>query len=98
MVKELTHLIQDLKNIALYKQPEIQVRENFMKIEQQQKLEKILHEDLTSLSEVTEEIVLTELQERLNKNEIHTFVGDVLLILNPNKYIDRYGSQVRNKQ
>lgn len=53
-------------------------------------------EDLAALEVLTEDAILDELQERLQQGHFHTFVGDVLLILNPNETYDIYGPQVRN--
>lgn len=51
-------------------------------------------EDLATLEILTEDVILDELCERLKRGEYHTFVGDVLLILNPNEERDIYGAYV----
>lgn len=51
-------------------------------------------EDLAGLDTLTEDVVLDELRERLQRGKYHTFVGDVLLILNPNEQHDIYSVQV----
>ena len=68
-----------------------------MKTERQSTLEKILQEDLATLVEVSEEAILSELYERYKKNDYYTFIGDILLFLNPNKCANLYGSQVSLK-
>lgn len=42
-------------------------------------------EDLAALKEVSEESILTELQNRHLDGQSYTFIGDVLLYLNPNQ-------------
>lgn len=54
-------------------------------------------EDLAALDELTEENILTELQTKLAKGSFMSFVGDVLLILNPNTENDIYNENVRFK-
>lgn len=51
-------------------------------------------EDLASLEDITEDTVLCELQERYNHGNTYSFVGDVLLYLNPNKEQDIYSLEV----
>lgn len=54
----------------------------------------MLTEDLAALDVLSENIILDELRERLQRGEYHTFVGDVLLILNPNEKHNIYGGYV----
>lgn len=42
-------------------------------------------EDLAALKQVSEDTVLDELQNRHLEGSSYTFVGDVLLYLNPNR-------------
>lgn len=51
-------------------------------------------EDLAGIETLSEDTILHELQARMEKNQFQTFVGDVLLILNPNEYHDIYGPKV----
>ena len=52
-------------------------------------------EDLAALEVLTEDAILDELHERLRQGYFHSFIGDILLILNPNEKQDIYGSDVR---
>lgn len=52
-------------------------------------------EDLAALETLTEDAILDELHERLRQGYYHSFIGDILLILNPNEKQDIYGSDVR---
>lgn len=52
-------------------------------------------EDLAALETLTEDTILDELHERLRQGYYHSFIGDILLILNPNEQQDIYGSDVR---
>lgn len=52
-------------------------------------------EDLAALDNLTEESILAELQTKLAKGFFTSFVGDILLILNPNTSEDIYNENVR---
>lgn len=54
----------------------------------------MLVEDLAALENLTEDGILDELNERLKQGYFQSFVGDVLLILNPNEDQDIYGAHV----
>lgn len=47
-------------------------------------------EDLAAMENLNEDLILFELQERMAAGEFHTFVGDILLIINPNETDDIY--------
>lgn len=54
----------------------------------------MLTEDLSALDNLTEDNILNELHERLRLGFFHTFVGDILLILNPNEEQSIYEANV----
>ncbi|PFX20078.1 Myosin-IIIb [Stylophora pistillata] len=47
-------------------------------------------DDLATLSELNEEIIIRELQARYNQDVIYTYVGDILIALNPFKPLEIY--------
>lgn len=51
-------------------------------------------EDLAALDNINDESVLDELEERLKLKLFHSFVGDILLILNPYEHVGTYGDKV----
>ncbi|XP_028329195.1 unconventional myosin-IXb-like [Gouania willdenowi] len=48
------------------------------------------HDDLCSLSSVTEESVLEALRQRFYKHKIYTYAGNILIAVNPNKLLPVY--------
>ncbi|XP_048508226.1 neither inactivation nor afterpotential protein C isoform X2 [Athalia rosae] len=98
-------LAQDLKALAmdfgakgrLDRKPEVIVRKGYLKTHQSGPLEQMLVEDLAGLEILTEDAILDELHERLKRGYFQTFVGDVLLILNPNEGQDIYGAHFHTK-
>ncbi|ESO88100.1 hypothetical protein LOTGIDRAFT_219481 [Lottia gigantea] len=54
-------------------------------------------EDLATLTKLDEQILLEELQERYNRDLIYTYVGDILIAVNPFKDIGIYGKKETEK-
>lgn len=50
-------------------------------------MEKMHHEDLAALERLTDETVMDEIKARMKTGETYSFVGDVLLSINPNREI-----------
>ena len=48
--------------------------------------------DCTQLMQLTDETVVENLRVRYDKDEIHTFVGNMLLVLNPYRQLPIYES------
>lgn len=70
------------------------MKENSLKKGIDGDLEPMYEEDLASLPTLTENKVLTLLERRLEMGECYSFIGDVLLYLNPNERRDVYGKEV----
>ncbi|XP_076279257.1 STKc_myosinIII_N_like and MYSc_Myo21 domain-containing protein ninaC isoform X3 [Lasioglossum baleicum] len=81
----------------LDRRPEVLVRKGFLKTHQTDPLEPMFMEDVAALESLTEDAILDELHERLRQGYFHSFVGDILLILNPNEQQDIYGSDYHTK-
>ncbi|CAG2061376.1 unnamed protein product, partial [Timema podura] len=71
--------------------PESNVRKNLLETGQNSPPQMMHTEDLAALDQITEDTILVELHERLKQGHSHTFVGDVLLVINPNEEQDIYG-------
>uniref|UniRef100_A0A8C5LKW9 Myosin XVI n=2 Tax=Leptobrachium leishanense TaxID=445787 RepID=A0A8C5LKW9_9ANUR len=52
------------------------------------------NDDLASLSELTDSSLLYEIQKRFNNNQIYTYIGHILLLVNPYKELPIYSSLV----
>ncbi|OAD59027.1 Neither inactivation nor afterpotential protein C [Eufriesea mexicana] len=74
---------------------EVIVRKGFLKVKF--RVEPMFMEDLAALENLTEDTILDELHERLRQGYYHSFIGDILLILNPNEQQDIYGSDYHTK-
>ena len=58
------------------------------------KVEKLYVEDLAALERMNDDSILYELKNRFNIGASYTFVGDILLSLNPNKGLLAYDRKV----
>ncbi|KAJ8867609.1 hypothetical protein PR048_031411 [Dryococelus australis] len=101
LAQELKALLQDMGGVKERAKegarPESFVRRNLLKVGPASPLEEMYVEDLAALEDIREEAILAELQERLKHGHFHTFVGDVLLVLNPNEQQDIYGDHFHVK-
>ncbi|XP_023408960.2 unconventional myosin-XVI [Loxodonta africana] len=52
------------------------------------------NDDLATLSELTDGSLLYEIQKRFGNNQIYTFIGDILLLVNPFKELPIYSTMV----
>uniref|UniRef100_A0A8C7VKV7 Myosin XVI n=1 Tax=Oncorhynchus mykiss TaxID=8022 RepID=A0A8C7VKV7_ONCMY len=52
------------------------------------------NDDLASLSELTNSSLLYEMQKRFGNDQIYTYIGHILLLVNPNKELPIYSSLV----
>ncbi|KAB0403759.1 hypothetical protein E2I00_007929 [Balaenoptera physalus] len=50
------------------------------------------NDDLATLSQLTDSSLLYEIQKRFGNNQIYTFIGDILLLVNPFKEIPIYST------
>lgn len=66
----------------------------FLKSEQSLEPEMMYLEDLAALENLTEDIVIEQLQQRLKKGGCYSYLGDVLLFVNPNEQLNIYNDEV----
>uniref|UniRef100_A0A8D0GKP1 Myosin XVI n=1 Tax=Sphenodon punctatus TaxID=8508 RepID=A0A8D0GKP1_SPHPU len=52
------------------------------------------NDDLATLSELTDSSLLYEIQKRFSNNQIYTYIGDILLLVNPFKELPIYSTMV----
>ncbi|XP_053295375.1 unconventional myosin-XVI [Pleuronectes platessa] len=64
------------------------------KLEQVKLMPPAPNDDLASLSELTDSSLLYEMQKRFGNDQIYTFIGHILLLVNPNKELPIYSTLV----
>ncbi|XP_028981003.2 myosin-IIIb [Esox lucius] len=57
----------------------------------------LLHEDLASLSDLDEQSLLESLSQRFKQDRIYTYIGDILVAINPFKYLPFYEKEVSER-
>ncbi|KAG7476572.1 hypothetical protein MATL_G00084410 [Megalops atlanticus] len=60
-------------------------------------MEALLQEDLATLSDLDEKSLLESLDQRFKKDKIYTYIGDILVAINPFKYLPLYEKEVSEK-
>lgn len=99
MALEIKLLISSLSKLDLPKaECEVAVVNNYLKRGFEGDLELMLLEDLAALDQINEQNVLKLLEARMEKNLFQTYVGDALLVLNPNEKMENFGEVVSIKQ
>ncbi|KAJ8920812.1 hypothetical protein NQ315_004953 [Exocentrus adspersus] len=88
---EIKSLLADVDKLDLCRPTEVIVNENCIKKGVDGDLEPMYEEDLAVLPAPTENNVLFLLEKRLEMGECYSFIGDILLYLNPNEARDNYG-------
>ncbi|XP_076177941.1 STKc_myosinIII_N_like and MYSc_Myo21 domain-containing protein ninaC [Ptiloglossa arizonensis] len=98
LAKEIKVLMMDAcPKGKIDRKAEVMVRKNFLKTHKTDPMEPMFMEDVAALETLTEDAILDELNERLLQGYYHSFVGDILLILNPNEQQDIYGVDYHTK-
>ncbi|XP_070435372.1 unconventional myosin-XVI isoform X3 [Equus przewalskii] len=64
------------------------------KLEQVKLMPPAPNDDLATLSELNDGSLLYEIQKRFGNNQIYTFIGDILLLVNPFKELPIYSTMV----
>lgn len=82
-------MADSVRHIQLPKKEEVSVMRGVLKTEDN-RTEKLHVEDLAALEQLSEETILEELVQRYRNGNTYTFVGDVLVSLNPNETIPEY--------
>ncbi|XP_018328516.1 neither inactivation nor afterpotential protein C isoform X2 [Agrilus planipennis] len=96
--QELKALMEQMGSTGKEKrQAECTVHSNFLKKSRNQPLERMHVEDLAALDIITEDAIIQELYARMKAGQFHSFIGDILLIVNPNERMDIYGEEYHRR-
>ncbi|XP_068602409.1 unconventional myosin-XVI [Brachionichthys hirsutus] len=69
-------------------------RSGASKLEQVKLMPPAPNDDLASLSELTDSSLLYEMQKRFGNDQVYTYIGHILLLVNPNKELPIYSTLV----
>uniref|UniRef100_A0A182NBP7 non-specific serine/threonine protein kinase n=1 Tax=Anopheles dirus TaxID=7168 RepID=A0A182NBP7_9DIPT len=87
--QELKMLADSIETVQLPKKEEVAVVRGLLK-SAENRPEKLHVEDLAALEQLSEETILEEISQRYKNGNTYTFVGDVLISLNPNETIPEH--------
>ncbi len=59
--------------------------------------ERLNCEDLTSLSQLTEDVITKVLENRFSQSEIYTYIGSILISVNPYKPTGIYNREAKDR-
>ncbi|XP_069984384.1 myosin-IIIb isoform X8 [Penaeus vannamei] len=93
--RQLCQLQDDLriKNQLVQKDPEATIKGGALKADRKTKRTPIWMDDLASLEKLSEDIIVDHLGRRYDTNQIYTYMGDILIAVNPFKEIGVYGEK-----
>ncbi|XP_047984707.1 myosin-IIIb-like isoform X1 [Leguminivora glycinivorella] len=63
--------------------PDVTTKRGKLKSHRKAKPEKMYTDDLATLEVLTEDAIVEQLQKRYNQNQIYTYIGDILVAVNP---------------
>ncbi|XP_063839620.1 myosin-IIIb-like isoform X4 [Ostrinia nubilalis] len=76
--------------------PDATTKRGKLKSHRKAKPEKMYTDDLATLEVLTEDAIVEQLQKRYNQNQIYTYIGDILVAVNPFTDIGIYTTKVNN--
>lgn len=95
LTQELKMLIYDFGALGKQRRyPERLIKNGLLQTEANPDPEPMYVEDLAALDVLTEDNILEELRIKMSKGSYQTFIGDILLILNPNCDTQLYDENV----
>ncbi|KAG5675871.1 hypothetical protein PVAND_005739 [Polypedilum vanderplanki] len=94
--QELKILYKDVETINFPTQNETIIHNGLLKTHDN-KIEKLYVEDLAALEKLSDDTILDEVKNRFKNGSTYSYIGDVLLSLNPNKEFPIYDRKFHNR-
>lgn len=67
----------------VHRQPEITTKHGKLKTDRKARPQKMYMDDLAALDQLSEEAIVEQLQNRFQQSQIYTYIGDILVAVNP---------------
>ena len=79
-------LVKKLEHSLAFNKSDITVRKDRLKIDRKNPKQTLVKDDLALLdNEINEELILENIISRYSQNKIYTYIGEILLAINPYK-------------
>lgn len=80
-----------------HREAEATTRQGKLKSDRKAKPQKMYMDDLASLDILTEDSIVDQLKKRYDSKQIYTYIGDILVAVNPFEDLKIYGSQYQRR-
>ncbi|XP_049784574.1 myosin-IIIb-like [Schistocerca cancellata] len=80
-----------------HRQPEVTTKHGKLKSDRKSKPQKMYMDDLAALDILTEDGIVEQLQRRYEQFQIYTYIGDILVAVNPFKDLGLYSDQEQRR-
>ncbi|XP_076374166.1 myosin-IIIb-like isoform X1 [Tachypleus tridentatus] len=74
--------------------PEVTTKHGQLKTDRKSRPQPIMMDDLAGLENLTEDIIVEQLAKRYGQNQIYTYIGDILLAVNPFQDVPLYTDKI----
>ena len=78
-------LMKKLEYSLAFNKPDITARKSELKIDRNQPKLALIKDDLALLDDVDQDLILNNLSLRFKEDQIYTYIGEILLAINPYK-------------
>lgn len=93
--QELMRILKAQRKVGYSKRlPEVTTKHGQLKTDRKSRPTPILMDDLSALETLTEEIIVDQLYQRFMRGQIYTYIGDILLAMNPFQKLPIYSEEV----
>lgn len=96
--QELMRILKAQRKVGYSKRlPEVTTKHGQLKTDRKSRPTPILMDDLSALETLTEEIIVDQLYQRFMRGQIYTYIGDILLAMNPFQKLPIYSEEVSQR-
>ncbi|CAN8028867.1 unnamed protein product [Ixodes persulcatus] len=96
--QELVRILRAQHKVGFCKRlPEVTTKHGQLKTDRKSRPQPILMDDLSALETLTEEIIVDQLYQRYMRCQIYTYIGDILLAMNPFQKLPIYSEEASLK-
>ncbi|CAN7994050.1 unnamed protein product, partial [Ixodes hexagonus] len=96
--QELIRILRAQHKVGFCKRlPEVTTKHGQLKTDRKSRPQPILMDDLSALETLTEEIIVDQLYQRYMRCQIYTYIGDILLAMNPFQKLPIYSEEASLK-